>query len=462
MDEQQIPMIEPTAEEYGELLRVRREKFAELKAAGKDPFERTRFKKTASAAAITDDFGKYEHKKVSIAGRMVSRRIMGKASFAHILDASGTIQIYVKVDELGEAFVKGAQFGGINYGVPTDKELAVNGGFIWNKTLADKYGLVPDPAWKSYRDWIPFLQTIKENEPNVLPVLADGNWHHLNWISYIGCDVGWNATKNDPTLLFMWEDPYYTDELGAARELYLNEYIPRDAAASDAGYNTQHLQKGDFFLTTQPLKPGKGKSAELMSQLIAQGVVYDEFETYPLMANTTHCGSSMLAIAQTSKDPARAMMFINEMHTDPDVTNLMAWGIEGVHYTVTQAANPKRVTPVEGNTWTGSMNGWMLGDLFSIYLSADEPADKYDLLRAAKVGIPEHVANGYRFNPEAWLDTITAVDNAKEEFQKSLRLGAIDPKEGLAGLLSAVDAAGFRPYFEAVKADYGAWLASNK
>ena len=222
------------------------------------------------------------------------------------------------------------------------------------------------------------------------------------------------------------------------------------------------MQVGDFFLTTQPLKPGKGKSTELMSQLITQGVVYDEYDTTPLMVNTTHCGGSMLAISTTSQDPARAMMFINEMHTNPDVTNLLAWGVEGVHYTVTQEANPKRVTPIEGNTWVSSMNGWMIGNFFSIYLSADEPEDKYDLLRATKVGIPPHLSNGYRFDPEEWLDTITAVNNAMEEFTKNLRLGAIDTSEGLQSLVSAADAAGFRPFFEAVKTDFDAWYAENK
>ena len=365
------------------------------------------------------------------------------------------------MDQLGETFVKGSQFKGINYGVPTDKELAVNGGFLWNKTLADKYGLVPDPTWKSYRDWIPLLDVIKDNEPDVLPILADGNWYHMDWISYIGCDVGWNATHNDPTLLFLWEDPYYTDELYAARQMYLDGYIPKDAVSSDEEYNTRHLQMGDFFLTTQPLKPGKGKSTELMSQLITRGIEYDEFETTPLMVNTTHCGGSMLAIAQTSQDPARAMMFINEMHVNPDVTNLLAWGVEGVDYTVVQEANPKRVTPIDGNTWTSAMNGWMIGNFFNIYLSADEPEDKYDLLRATKEGIPGHVANGYRFDPEAWLDTITAVNNAMSEFTKNLRIGAIDPDEGLAGLIAAVDAAGFRPFFDAVKADFADWLSKK-
>jgi putative aldouronate transport system substrate-binding protein len=361
--------------------------------------------------------------------------------------------------QLGETFITGSQFKGINYAVPTDKELAVNGGFLWNKTLADKYGLVPDPTWKSYSDWEPLLEVIKENEPDVLPILADGNWYHIDWIGYVGCDIGWNgATPDDPTMYFAWEADFYTQELYAARDMFLKGYIERDAITADNEYNSRHLTVGDFFLTTQPLKPAKGKSTELMSQTISNDIVYDEFETYPLLVNTTHCGGSMYAIASTSEDPARAMMFINELHVNPDLTNALTWGVEGVTYEVAQEEPVKLVKPIEGNTWVNAVNGWMMGNFFNIYLAEYEPLDKYELLAATKVGIPGHVANGYRFDSADWLDTMTAVNNTLDEYVRNLRVGAVDPDETLPELISSVEAAGFRDYFGAVQADFQAWL----
>ncbi len=87
--------------EYGEQVRIRREKLKNLVAEGKNPFARTKFERTADSNAITADFAAFEGKRVAIAGRVLSRRIMGKASFAHILDAKGQIQIYVKIDNVG-------------------------------------------------------------------------------------------------------------------------------------------------------------------------------------------------------------------------------------------------------------------------------------------------------------------------------------------------------------------------
>ncbi len=94
---------QPQELDLTEVVAVRHKKLEELRANGKDPFEITKFNVDAKAEDIIDDYAKYEGKTVAIAGRMISRRIMGKASFAHLLDCGTTIQFYCKRDEMGEA-----------------------------------------------------------------------------------------------------------------------------------------------------------------------------------------------------------------------------------------------------------------------------------------------------------------------------------------------------------------------
>lgn len=89
-------------QELSEILQIRRDKLAALKSEGKDPFELTLYERTAYAGDITGSFEQYENKAVSIAGRITGWRDMGKASFLDLQDASGKIQIYVKVDGIGE------------------------------------------------------------------------------------------------------------------------------------------------------------------------------------------------------------------------------------------------------------------------------------------------------------------------------------------------------------------------
>ena len=80
---------------------IRREKLKGLVEAGKDPYTITRFDKTHSSSEILSNFDELEGKTVSVAGRMLSKRVMGKASFAHILDGDGKLQLYIKRDDLG-------------------------------------------------------------------------------------------------------------------------------------------------------------------------------------------------------------------------------------------------------------------------------------------------------------------------------------------------------------------------
>ena len=85
-----------------QLLKVRREKLAELQAEGKDPFRITSYDVTVHSTDVKEQYGEYEGKEVSIAGRMMSKRVMGKASFCDVQDLKGHIQCYVSRDDLGE------------------------------------------------------------------------------------------------------------------------------------------------------------------------------------------------------------------------------------------------------------------------------------------------------------------------------------------------------------------------
>ena len=92
--------------DLNQLLKVRREKLAELQAAGKDPFQITKYDVTAHSEDVKVDYAEWEGKEVSIAGRMMSKRVMGKASFCNVQDLKGNIQCYVARDDLGEEAYK--------------------------------------------------------------------------------------------------------------------------------------------------------------------------------------------------------------------------------------------------------------------------------------------------------------------------------------------------------------------
>ena len=89
-------------QDVNELIRVRREKLAQLQADGKDPFQITKYDVTYHSTEIKDNFEEMEGKTVRIAGRVMSKRVMGKASFCNVQDLKGNIQSYVARDSIGE------------------------------------------------------------------------------------------------------------------------------------------------------------------------------------------------------------------------------------------------------------------------------------------------------------------------------------------------------------------------
>ena len=92
--------------DLNQLLKVRREKLKDLQDNGKDPFQITKFDVTAHSSEIKDNFEQMDGKEVTIAGRMMSKRVMGKASFCNVQDLKGNIQSYVARDSVGEEAYK--------------------------------------------------------------------------------------------------------------------------------------------------------------------------------------------------------------------------------------------------------------------------------------------------------------------------------------------------------------------
>ena len=107
MAEQQKQQKQAQEPDVNQLLKVRREKLKELQESGSDPFQITKYDVTCHSQDIRDQFDSMEGQEVSVAGRMMSKRVMGKASFCNVQDLKGNIQCYVARDSVGEEPYKG-------------------------------------------------------------------------------------------------------------------------------------------------------------------------------------------------------------------------------------------------------------------------------------------------------------------------------------------------------------------
>lgn len=100
--ENQKNSLQEPVKDMGELIRIRREKLKELQEAGHDPFKLTYYNRDVLNGTIIEHFDEYEGKEVSIAGRLMSRRNMGKANFIDVHDKTGRMQVYVRINDVGE------------------------------------------------------------------------------------------------------------------------------------------------------------------------------------------------------------------------------------------------------------------------------------------------------------------------------------------------------------------------
>ena len=94
--------VDTGMQDVNEQMLIRRQKLDKLRAAGIDPYAVERFDRSHEAAQIHENFSELEDQEVAVAGRIMSIRTHGKASFAHIQDMSGRIQLYVRIDQVGE------------------------------------------------------------------------------------------------------------------------------------------------------------------------------------------------------------------------------------------------------------------------------------------------------------------------------------------------------------------------
>ncbi|MBR2481020.1 MAG: lysine--tRNA ligase [Clostridia bacterium] len=104
MEQQNNSTVQQGAEvqDINEIIAVRHQKLEDLRAQGNDPYEQVKYEVTATAKDIFASYSDYEGKEVSLAGRIMSKRVMGKASFIHVQDGTDRIQAYVRIDALGE------------------------------------------------------------------------------------------------------------------------------------------------------------------------------------------------------------------------------------------------------------------------------------------------------------------------------------------------------------------------
>ena len=384
------------------------------------------------------------------------------------------------LESLSESFLNGVKINGQIYGVPTNKELCVPMGFLVNKTRADAIGWDPekDPITCT-ADLEPWLAKYKELYPDSYPYLIDvdqpvGRWVDEPWIN------DWSGLENnavamrmakledgtfDETVYSIFETPEQEEHIRLMYDWRQKGYIdPETINYTDKGLG--YFGKGDFLVYTQALKGSNIKAVEMYTA--NYNPEYDPWECTEIIMQpkyivTAHTAGSMFSIPITSDNPDKAMQFLNLMHTDTELVNLMLFGVEGVNYT---KANDKQVDVAEDAPWYKMHAGaWTVGDVRLQYVLTSEDPEKNEKLIAFADGTPETVCLGFRLNKRKLKKECEAVNEAVKEYGNPLMCGAVDPddsEKGIEAFRAALKEAGIDTIVSNAAEQYQSWKAAQQ
>jgi putative aldouronate transport system substrate-binding protein len=343
------------------------------------------------------------------------------------------------VDSLDPAFLEGAKINGKNYAVPTNKELAAAGGIVYRKDIAEELGLDMSKV-KTPKDLAAIYAVVKEKKPNMTPLFTTGglfNAHFFGNYDFLGDATIPGAIlkdRKDTTVTAVEQIDRYKEYLAIARDFYLKGYINKDAATTQLS-SADAWKAGNIFSTVEPMKPGKDK--EIASAAGLNGKLEQIIMTEKTVA-TSETAGSMLGISSTSKDPARAMMFISLLHTDKEINNMLNFGIEGEHYT----RNGEIISATDSTKNYNPGSAWMFGNQFLNYIWDTEDPEKWAKFKEFNQNATVSPALGFVFNSEPVKAEVGALANVIRQYQRALETGSVDIDQVLSEYEAKLKAAG--------------------
>lgn len=237
-------------------------------------------------------------------------------------------------------------------------------------------------------------------------------------------------------------------------QFFQKGYMNKDAATNQT-MNNDAIKSGDVFSVTSALKPGKDRELAIQTGLIGR---LAQLALNEKTIATSETAGSMLAISSTSQDPARAMMFINLLHSDPYLNNLLNYGIEGKYYI---KVKENVINPTELTKDYNPGSNWMFGNQFLNYVWDTEDPEKWDKFKEFNQNAKLSPGLGFVFDSSAVRAEIAAVVNVDRQYQTALETGSVDIDKVLPEYTGKLKAAGIERIVAEKQAQFDQFLAGK-
>lgn len=362
------------------------------------------------------------------------------------------------------ATVDGANGMGV-YAVPGYKDIATQNCWDINVPMLEKYGYtVADIEGKTFYEFGDILKTIKEGEgDSFYPLLVEGavleRMVNNTLILDTTCLLSYYIDPVDPSkdlgnkVVNKFATEEYKKYVDQVREYYNAGYIdPACANAQQANdMRTASQLAGSYAIGTQSYALGYELQA---SQ--ERGFEVAMVPATPAYVDTTSSRGAMMAISTASKNPERAMMFLNLLNTDPYLMTLLNYGVEGVHYDLDE--NGLVVFTDKRADYTPWTNG--MGNVTILTPQASQGADFWEGFKEYYGGASEVPTLGYTFDAANVETEMAAVANVAGEYALALNTGAA-PEGALDEFLTKLDEAGMQKIVDEANVQLDAFFAAK-
>lgn len=340
------------------------------------------------------------------------------------------------------------------FGLPTLKEVGHCPGIFLNKKMVDKYKINVNKI-KTAKDIEPLLKLIKDKEPGMTPLLWGGGWGLDKWLgtyNILSDDVIPLMARSGSSKVEVNIDiPENVNVYKLLNKWYNKGYFPKDAPVMDVTTHKAYIDSGKVFMTTGNVLPGSAEAASNDKVTwITKRMTAPSLESKDL-------GGSQNSISRTSRNPERALMFLELVNTDKTLNNLLAFGLENKHYKKTGANTIKLI---DGSGYNHGWQ-WAYGNQLLNYLRENEPANKWEQMEEFNDSCIPDPNLGYKFTEmEKWANVVAAAKTIANATYIAWGIGDIDAE--VKNLRKKYEVVGFYRFRDAVQKDYDAWLAANK
>nr|WP_288978151.1 ABC transporter substrate-binding protein [uncultured Blautia sp.] len=377
--------------------------------------------------------------------------------------ASDTIEL------VGEEWLKASSYEGKLYGIPTYKPVAAKPYFVCRKDIAEELGLDLSGI-KSSSELTDVFSKVQEAHPEMtmLAPLNQGKlgehltWYGVDWLSDSDEKAFGVLMGDDTTVKNLYASDLFKDSCDLAREWYNAGYVMKDAATTTST-NSELMGSGKYFgFFTSNATP-----AEDLAQMLSGMYGNYQLQAIPLgkpYLSTASINTVTWMLASNTKVPEAAMKFLDLTYNDPDVCNLLIFGIEGRDYVLDQNGYASYPEGEDAATvpYTAQLSNGILGNSFIMYPITGTDKESMPLMLEENKSADISPVMGFVFDSSHVGVQYTAVNNVASQYLPGLLCGSVDPETEIPKFLQALDDAGCQDIIDAKQEQLNDWLEENK